>query len=279
MTRKIPPYLYRKNNLVILVVFTAVFALLFINIYTPFTSTEWYPISKFEYFLYSSLITLTGVLVVVISRFIMYVYTKKRTISYPLYALWILIEIIFMSLFYTFYSYTLEEMRNFWSVFESSIVNTSLVILLPYSICTLYFSRQEKSRQLKEMERGELSKENTHETVSFYDERGEMRFSIKKEKFLYAESADNYVTIWYLGKNNQLSSYLLRNTLKSLEESLSDYNVLRTHRSYMVNMDQVKIIKRGKEGIYLDLGVERVPDIPASKSYAKRVTDWFLKYS
>lgn len=78
MRRKIPPYIYKKSNLILLVVFTAVFALLFINIYKPFESPQWYPITKFEYFLYSSLIILTGVLVVVISRIVLFYYTKKE---------------------------------------------------------------------------------------------------------------------------------------------------------------------------------------------------------
>lgn len=77
MRRKIPPFIYKRSNLTLLVVFTAIFALLFINIYKPFESSRWYPITQFEYFLYSSLIILTGVLVVVISRIIMFYYTKK----------------------------------------------------------------------------------------------------------------------------------------------------------------------------------------------------------
>ena len=82
MRRKIPPFIYKRSNLTLVVAFTALFALLFINIYKPFESPQWYPITQFEYFLYSSLIILTGVLVVVISRIIMYYYTKKRTLTY-----------------------------------------------------------------------------------------------------------------------------------------------------------------------------------------------------
>ncbi|MFA5444417.1 MAG: LytTR family transcriptional regulator, partial [Bacteroidales bacterium] len=109
--RKIPPFIYKRSNLTLLVVFTSVFALLFINIYKPFESPQWYPITQFEYFLYSSLIILTGVLVVVISRIIMFYYTKKRTLTYWEYIIWVIGEIFFMSLFYTLYSYTLDETR------------------------------------------------------------------------------------------------------------------------------------------------------------------------
>lgn len=71
LTRKIPAYYYEKSNLIRLVLFTAFFDLIFINIYKPFSSLTWYPVSEFKFFLFSSLVILTGVLAVAISRFIM----------------------------------------------------------------------------------------------------------------------------------------------------------------------------------------------------------------
>ena len=77
----------------------------------------------------------------------------------------------------------------------------------------------------------------------------------------------------------QLTKFMLRNSLKAIEESLADTNVLRCHRSFMVNFDQVKVIRREKEGVYLELGIEKVPDIPISKTYSEKVTRWFQTYS
>ena len=69
MEGKIPAYLYDKNNSIKTILFTAFFALLFINLFQPFGSRDWYPdISDIKYFASSSLIILTGMLVVVISR-------------------------------------------------------------------------------------------------------------------------------------------------------------------------------------------------------------------
>ena len=105
----IPAYLYEKKNLIREVLLTAAFALVFINIYKPFSSANWYNVSQFKFFLFSSLIILTGVLVVVISRIIMYYYGKRHTITYWQYGVWILIEIAAMSTFYTLYSLTLDS--------------------------------------------------------------------------------------------------------------------------------------------------------------------------
>ena len=113
---------------------------------------------------------------------------------------------------------------------------------------------------------------------SFYDEKNELRLSVKRTNLLYLESADNYVCIWYLNKGS-LTKFMLRNSLKGLEESLVDTNILRCHRSFMVNFDQVKVVRREKGGVFLELDMDHVPDIPISKTYSERVIHWFMTSS
>ena len=63
--KPIPEYLTRKGNLIRLVIFTAIFALAFINIYDPFKVDTYLEISGIMLFLYSSFVILTGIGVVV----------------------------------------------------------------------------------------------------------------------------------------------------------------------------------------------------------------------
>jgi hypothetical protein len=276
LNQKIPAYLYEKSNLIRLVFFTAIFALIFLNIYKPFSSEHWYPgVSGFMFFVSTSLIILTGVLVVVISRIIMYYYTKHHAITYLNYGFWILAEIFFMALFYTFYVMSIQKEAEIMQAFQKSITNTSLVLLLPYAILTLFFSWQEKEKRLRQMEENKPEENSKHPVILFHDEKGELRLSIQRSCLLYIESADNYVIIWYLNKN-AATKFILRSTLKALEEQLSDAHVLRCHRSFLVNFDQIKIIRREKDGIFLDLGIESVPDIPISKTYSEKVGQWFM---
>lgn len=58
-----------------------------------------------------------------------------------------------MSLFYTIYTLVLNPEREYMEVFNDSAVNTSLVLLLPYSVLHLYFSYKEKERQLRLLRR------------------------------------------------------------------------------------------------------------------------------
>lgn len=276
--KNIPSYIYDKQHIVQLILWTAFFALVFINIYKPFSSSSWYDISEFKFFVFSSLIILTGVLVVVLSRIIMFHWGKRHAISVGNYSIWILLEIFFMSLFYTIYTLVLNPEREYMDVFETSTINTSLVLLLPYSVLHFYFSYKDKERRLLLLEEHQEEVIARQSVFSFYDEKQELRLSVKRSELLYLESADNYVCIWYLSKG-QLTKFLLRNSLKAMEEHFADTNVLRCHRSYMVNFEQVKVIRREKEGIFLELGIELVPDIPISKTYSEKVMRWFQTYS
>ena len=276
--KPIPPYLNEKKNLVRLILFTSLFALVFINLYSPFGAEKWFKLTRFEFFSYSSLIILTGVLVVVISRIIMYKVCKKNTINIWQYLLWIIAEIFLMALFYAlFEKLYLKDQRLFEEIVKVSSRNTALVLLLPYSVLWLYFSWIDKKEQIDRLADVQISSSNIREMIPFYDDKGILKFSINKENLLYLESAENYVSICYLNKG-KVSKYLLRDTLKKVEESFSGTEIIRCHRSYMVNFDNVKVIKKDKYGLILELDNPSVMDIPVSKTYVNTVMQTFSKY-
>jgi hypothetical protein len=269
-SQKIPKYIYSKQNIVYLILSTAIFALIFINLYKPFSSENWYPVSDFKFFVFSSVIILTGVLVVVISRIIMYYTGKKREITVGNYTVWIILEIFFMSLFYTIYTLTLNPEREYLSVFKESTINTALVLLLPYAIVHLYLIYRENKRQLEKIEGTHSEAVIPQKIYSFYDEKNELRLSVNRNNLLYIESADNYVIIWYLNKG-ALAKFILRNSMKAIEEQFFETNLLRCHRSYIVNCEQINVIRRQKDGIYVEFSMKDVPDIPISKKYSEKV--------
>ncbi|PLX12936.1 MAG: hypothetical protein C0597_12385, partial [Marinilabiliales bacterium] len=57
---------------------------------------------------------------------------------------------------------------------------------------------------------------------------------IKDADFLYAEAQDNYTLIAYKEKN-KISKKILRATLSSVESQINTENIIRCHRSYLVN--------------------------------------------
>lgn len=275
--KPIPSYITNKGNIVRLIFFTAAFALVFINLYSPFGVETWYNVTPLELFFYSSLVILTGVLVVVLSRVLMYQISKVKTLLMWQYLLWILAEIIFMALFYTFYeTIILQEKRSLIELATVSIQNTALIILLPYSVLWLYFSWKENKDKLEALIHGEASFDAT-KMVAFHDEKGILRLSLKTENLIFIEAADNYVNIHYFNKG-KVSKFMLRNSLKRLEEMFSNSEMVRCHRSYIVNFEKVRIIRKDKDGLRLELDIPNAQDIPVSKSYVESVMETFGKY-
>lgn len=278
---KIPDHIVKRGNIVRLVIFTAAFALLFINIYKPFGSKSWYDVSDFKFFLFSAPIILTGVLVVVISRIIMYYHSRKNEVSYVKYFLWVFFEILFMSLFYTIFTLSIDANhgRDIIATFKSAMVNTALVLLLPYITLWFYFGWEESKKKLETIEKESEDDSNSiPENILFTDDKGTLRLSVRYSDLLYIESDDNYVTIHYI-TGSQVKKFLLRNTLKKIEDELSDTFVTRCHRSYLVNFSRVKVMRRERDNIFLELDATGVDDLPVSKSYREKVAERFMNNS
>lgn len=282
MNQKIPDYLYVKGNIVRLAIYTALFALVFINIYQPFGSHDWYQVSEIIYFAFSSLIILTGVLVVVVSRIIMYGYCKKKDLYVWQYVLWVFAEILAMALFYTlFEKFVLKDIREFRDMIQQSTINTSLVLLLPYSTFWLYLAYKDKNKKLETLihEEGATNIETTNKSMfNFFDEKKELRLSVRSDQVLWLEAADNYVKIFYLNKE-KIATFMIRNSLKVMEETFANSPLIRCNRSVIVNFDKVKVLRKEKEGIFLGLDQENAPDIPVSKTYSDRIMNRFSNYS
>ena len=108
--------------------------------------------------------------------------------------------------------------------------------------------------------------------IPFKDENGILRLTLKSVNILYLESSDNYVVVNYLDNEKQ-KKYLVRNNLKNLEKNLKDYPIFRCHRSYSVNIRNVKMIRKVKSGYELVISTGNEECIPVSKSYEKKILE------
>jgi DNA-binding LytR/AlgR family response regulator len=274
--KEIPEYFTDRRNIVSFVLFTALFALIFINIYAPFGVDTWLNGADFQLFLYSSIVILIGMLVIAVSRLLMYLLSRKKPIRYGEYAIWIIGEILSMALVYTFIQrFFLHGQKDFMIILRNTIRITAFIILLPYVIYWLYLSFRDKYTLLEKMN---ITRPGNNETayerkmpgtwsmIPFRDEKGILRFSVKQEDLLYLEAADNYVLIHYLDGDKPLK-YMIRTTLKRLEQEFPHKNLVRCHRSFMVNIDHVRTIRKDKEGLIINLESPVNLIIPISKTY------------
>ncbi len=276
---RIPGFLTDKKNTVRQIVFTAVFALVFINLYSPFGVNTWYGVTTPQLFFYSSLVILTGLLVIALSRIIMLRVTLRRPLTTGGYIVWIVSEIVSLAIVYLVLRILfVSQIDDVLAAFKESLKVTSLVLLFPYTLTFLYFSWQEKNRKLAELSESGQPRASKPIMISFSDEKGELRFSVKNEDLLYLEAADNYVVVHYMDGTKR-SRYVIRNSLKNIEENLPETHILRCHRSYMVNFERVRIIRREKDGLVLELDIPERQALPISRTYINEVMQLFSAFT
>jgi len=290
MQRLIPPFLVNKRNTILLMVFVFFFSILFLNIYHPFNSISWIGnnsnLTQTQYFFTTLILVLFGIIVLSISRFVMYILKNKIKLTYLAYSLWIFGEILIMTVLYALtIKIGMHDTRDFFAIAPRAMLHIALVLFLPYTVSWLYLSLQDKKSHLSRLV--QMSKYIDEENyfaiqsdkfnlIHFSDDKGTLRLSIKFHNLYYIESSDNYVNIYYENKG-KIARFLLRRSLKSIEESFSDYPLVRCHRSYIVNVNKVKVLRKDKEGIFLDLDYLDVPDLPISKTYAEQVMKLFYQ--
>jgi len=84
---------------------------------------------------------------------------------------------------------------------------------------------------------------------------------IRRDDIEYLEAARNYVTV-----STGERDYLVRNTLARLEEQLAPGQIVRTHRSYLVNIDKIREIRTTDTGSY-EVHLESGKTVPLSRGY------------
>jgi hypothetical protein len=275
LNKKLPGYLTEKGNIVTHILFTAGFALLFLNLYTPFGVATWFEVSKPTLLIYSSGVILAGILVVAISRVIMY-QAVRRGLELRIwhYLVWVAAEIVAMALFFVLFEVViLDDQRAFPDLLGISVLNTSLTLLLPYAMLWLYFSWHDnkiKLAELKEQPDGSAQKP----MIPLRDEKGVLRLSLKRSDILYLQGSDNYVTVWYQSQS-RIMKFMLRTTLKTMEDELDQEGIKRCHRSYLVNVERVTLIRREKDGLQLELDSTPPSTVPVSRTYMHGVLSAF----
>ena len=269
MGKSIPPYYVTKKNTVIQVAFATVFAYAFIILYKPFGAGDWYDVSWWKFSIASFVLVVSGMLVVFVSRLFMFRLKRFRPISILYFAVMIAGEIIFMAVLYaSLERWVMKDMRPFAVIVYFAVQNTALILLIPYLISVLFFEWQEKKMSLEKLIK-QISRKAYF--ISFKDEKGTLRLTLKTNDLIFLEAYDNYVVLHY-ESDEKTKTYLIRNTLKQFEKDLAEFPLLRCHRSFMVNLNHVKMMKREKGIVQLLMDNQGQNTIPVSKTYLENVS-------
>lgn len=299
-------YFNRKRNIAAFLVFVYAFAIGFIFLVNPFNVKSWVDWEDTDDYVITVLSVVgIGFFVLLVSRSLMYILRNKVVLNFKGFLIWVAGELTVLSAFYTLFAHEYDPNyigQGYFDILPRIFMYISLLLLVPYIISWMYVALKvkrdveddavvqtkasemddTKSDMAKSISETELllkeQPETKHNIVNFSDEKGQLKLSVDIDNLLYIESADNYVNIYYSNKG-KFSRFMLRSTLKSIEDTFSDCDLVRCHRSYVVNFNKVKVLRKEKMGLFLDLDFDKAPEIPVSKTYAESVINLFSKHS
>lgn len=195
-------------------------------------------------------------------------YFLRMKINYALYISWCLVEIIFVSFFVALYLWlALDKPQLYFEIFASTFKYLSLTLVFPYVILALSI----RLYDYHEMKNNPV--ENTIQRMRFYDDRHNLKIVLTPEAVLYITAEENYVNIFY-NENGKVRNYVLRSSMKALDELCQENGLIRCHRSYFVNPSHVKVLRKDKDGIvYAELDASDIMHIPVTKRYYDRLSE------
>lgn len=184
--------------------------------------------------------------------------------------------LVFNSLAYVFYIRYVGPLRmSMFLIFKIVLVGLVPVVALSTadtrkSLNQLLHALIEKNKNLTTRLSDPAEKPKAVEV--FTSENKSEIVQIPVDDLVLIKSADNYVEIVYKD-DESLQQKLIRNTLKNIETQLKNYSeIIRCHRTYIVNKKYVHDFTRGYTGYRLKLSGYK-EEIPVSRQYLLTVKD------
>ena len=301
-SKKLPHYLIEKNNLIVQVTISVLFAIAFLAVYIPLsnTTTSWFSLEDPDKFMYTAFFIIFSTIFLIFSRVMMF-YMSKRLIRFtlPKYIFWMLGEIALIGLFHAYISLGIIHVEDYVSdyskalIIGKSILITFIALGFPFIVTDLSFALLDAQRVLRIAKGVIQSNENdaaktqknatsepmvtdTPDIVNFHDYTGALKFTVKLENIYYIKAEGNYVNVFYNNKGG-ISSFVLRNKIQTIEDNLAGTPLMRCHRTYIVNTNNIKLIRTEDEGYYIDFNQTGLESVPVSNTYREKIVKRFTE--
>jgi DNA-binding LytR/AlgR family response regulator len=283
-----------------LILFIVLFSGLFLWVYDSFDVSMWFSSKDMLCFLMTIIFYVASVVILIISRTIMYALQDRVQMSISRYVWWLFSECVAIALLYTLITASMFPQPNVTipDLALRSIMCTILILTIPNAIISFYAAYRSKCDELaaaqyqlqrareenvrltaiqesdnKHIEaamQAKTSLERNPRMVNLRDNTGTLRLTINVDSLYYLQSEDNYINVHYK-HNDKIASYLLRCRTKLVEQMLQGTGMVRCHRSYIVNTSKIRFIGEEHRMYYLMLDDDSIKRIPVSKSYYEQL--------
>ena len=200
--------------------------------------------------------------VVLISRGILLAVHNTLRMNWSRIIQWELCEVLAMSMFAALYVTLMYHGEYpYFHVVGKCLYALLLTMIYPYVVLNLAFAYV-----------GEKEKEVYDDSLMrFVDNTQKLKLMIASSAVLYVEADENYVHVRYI-EGERVKDYPLRTSMKSLEELMQKHGLLRCQRSYYINPNHIKVLRRDKEGVIsAELDVSNQKSIPVSPKYYETI--------
>lgn len=277
MSSKIPQQAYElKSNLLFIFALT-LWIFLFAVVYTPTFSRSQEQIDLWNQHesLCIPILCAISFLTTTLSRLSLYLFTRQDRLNNIEYLIWQFSELIITCLFADLFLCLLFHVPYF-SILPPTLLIGFLILIFPYTLFWLFIEKKEKDllytdalQTIANLRKG-MDPLNNPAPIKFIDEKGNIKLIVSADRIISIESAGNYVNILY-DDNGTLTRFPLRNTLKAIEELCNTNGLVRCHRSWVVNLRKIKLLRKEPQCVFAEMTVPGVKDVPVSKNYAADV--------
>ncbi len=256
--KKIPRIFYRVITQVVFFLVLPLFFFVFLLLYRPERIVSFICVPEHMFYFNAIILSCILLLTMVLSRMLIFLLRHKLSLSWIFYTLWCLGEIVVCSLFESLYLTLMADgAYNYFSTTGMCVAMNILILFFPYSLATLFYLLAAQTQDTTDESR----------VIRFVDSNQKLRIAIASEAVMYVEAKENYVGIHYM-ENDQHKEYLLHNSMVGIESLMRRNGMIRCQRSYYINPQYVKILRRDKRGIIMaDLTIDNTPSIPVSPKY------------
>ena len=269
---KLPDYMFTRRFLFMTVLFIVVFSILFLQLYSPFSSTYWFSLRENYKLVGTVTMYAFTVLFLLSSKVLLMDLNRRYGVDLKGLVLFSLAEVLTVVLIYMAITMLVrQDGIAFVELFPKALFCIFLILLIPYTIAYLFGY----AHGLKVQSGSSPSRPNGALIVSIHDNKGNIKLSLRIMDILYAVSEDNYVKIFY-EQDGVVHNSMIRTTAKNIEDDLEGL-ITRCHRSYLINIAKVKFFNNDRDNLYVILDQEGINPIPVSRSYRDTIASLLSK--
>lgn len=260
-TTYLPPVFFKIGQQVLHFVGLPVFFFLFVILFRPFDLDDILSLRWGGFAFNVSIIASILLVVLAISRLILWGVRNAATFKRRSYFMWCVGEVVVSSLFVSLYVCLISgKYYSYIDIIPYALAYLAAVLVFPYVIFTLLLESDILSRYGPPASQVETR-------LKFYDERHNLKFVTEPAAILCIAADTNYCDITYT-EGGQLKKFSIRGSLRAMEESCRKSGIVRCHRSYLVNVKRIKVLRKDRDGmIRAEMDFPKIESIPVTPRY------------